>query len=37
MLKQKEAKDDSYESLSEEDMDAELDRIEAEEDESPKL
>ena len=37
MLKQKEAKDDSYESLTEEDMDAELDRIEAEEDESPKL
>jgi sec-independent protein translocase protein TatC len=37
MLKKKEAADDNYEGLSEEDMDAELDRIEAEEDKSPKL
>jgi len=37
MLKKKEAKDNSYESFSEEDMEAELDRIEAEEDETPKL
>ena len=37
MLKKKESVDDSYEGLSEEDMEAELDRIEEEEDKSPKL
>jgi len=37
MIKKKESTDDEYEDLSEEDMEAELDRIEAEEDKSPKL
>ncbi len=37
MIKKKESADDEYEDLSEEDMDAELDRIEAEEDKSSKL
>jgi len=37
MLKKKDSMDDNYEALSEEDMEAELDRIEAEDDNSPKL
>lgn len=37
MIKKNKSTDDAYEGLSEEDMEAELDRIEAEEDKSPKL
>lgn len=37
MIKRKGSEDEAYEPLSEEDMDAELDRIDAEEDNSPKL
>ena len=37
MIKKKETDENAYEALSEEDMEAELDRIDAEEDNSPKL
>lgn len=37
MLKSKETSDDEYHALSEDDMEAELDRVEAEEDTAPKL
>jgi len=37
MIKKKEANEEKYEAMSEEDMEAELDRIDAEEDNSPKL
>ena len=36
-IKKKDVEDDEYQGLSEEDMEAELDRAEAEEDKGPKL